>query len=205
MIALATIEEVQAVKKDTAGKNLNELGCAQCITQSGVYFYGTSGGTFSETTGSYGGKCCTSTADTDCANVAKYKNGPNSSIFSEKEYAINACPNKRDVCGDRTVLLRDEKATAVEKTITKLTFQDSCHYMIKTFCGVPQIKLKTVTNVDEKKVSLNFLEWAPDGVDDFGVKKVAAQAAERASKKFTPPDGESSPLLTQTFKTKADP
>lgn len=180
------------------------MGCAQCVTQSGVYYYGTGRGTFGEYTGnSSGGKCCTSTADTDCTGTAQYKNGPNSSIFTEKEYAINACPNKTDVCGDRTVLLRDTKATAVEKTITKLTFQDSCHYMVKTFCGAPQAQLKTATNV-VGKVSINILEWAPDGVKDYGPAKVAAQALERG-KKFKAPDGESSPLLTQEFTaTKTD-
>jgi hypothetical protein len=61
-----------------------------------------------------------------------------------------------------------------------------------------------VTNVDETKLSLNFLEWAPDGVTDFGSTKIAAQALEIASKKFTPPDGESSPLLSQVFKEKTD-
>jgi hypothetical protein len=76
--------------------------------------------------------------------------------------------------------------------------------MVKTFCGVPQIKLKTVTAVDDTNLSLNFLEWAPDGVTDFGTAKIAAQALERG-KKFTPPDGESSPLLTQVFKEKTDP
>lgn len=206
LIALATIEEVQAVKTDSVGTIKNELGCAQCIKQSGTYFYGvgSTGGTFAETSGNYAGKCCTSTSDTDCTGAAKYSKGPNSSIFTEKEYAINACPNKTTICKDRTIFLRDTTSTAVERAITALTYEDSCQYMVKTFCGVPQIKLKAISNVDETKVSLNFLEWAPDGVKDYGTTKIAAQALERG-KKFMPPDGESSPLLSQTFKEKTDP
>jgi hypothetical protein len=107
LIALAAIEEVQAVKTNSVGTLNKELGCAQCIKQGGVYYYGKGQGTFREVSGTNpatGGKCCTSTSDTDCSSLSS---GPNSSIFTEKEYAINACPNKISICGDRTIFLRD--------------------------------------------------------------------------------------------------
>lgn len=50
--------------------------------------------------------------------------------------------------------------------------------MVKTFCGAPQVTLKTVTNVDETKVKLSFLEWAPNGVTDFGSTKIASLASD---------------------------
>lgn len=45
-IALATLDEVQAIKSDTLGNIKLQYGCAACITNSGVYYYGTTHKTF---------------------------------------------------------------------------------------------------------------------------------------------------------------
>lgn len=76
--------------------------------------------------------------------------------------------------------------------------------MVKVECGVPSVGLKTLTAITDKKVSIDWLEWAPDSLNDYGTAKRTAQATEITSKKFTPPDGEGSPLLTQEFATRAN-
>lgn len=136
-IALATLDEVQsAIKTDTAGGINLELACAQCIIAGGAYYYGSNLTFGSTTTSSYGGRCCAAASDSECT---AYKTGALSTDFAENEYAIAACPVNTKICGDRKIVFKKTSDTAVERTITELTFQDSCHYMIKTYCGAPQV------------------------------------------------------------------
>lgn len=89
------------------------------MLNNGVYYYGKTTGTFDSVAGSnaYGGKCCLSNTDAECTGNAAYKDGPNSGDFKEPQYAIAACPVKTDICGERKIILKNTKATAVDRII----------------------------------------------------------------------------------------
>lgn len=71
--------------------------------------------------------------------------------------AIAACPNITTKCGTRAIAAPAPGETKKSTTISNLSSNDSCHYIITTDCDVPEIKV--TTNSLGAGWNFNFVEW----------------------------------------------
>lgn len=71
--------------------------------------------------------------------------------------ALAACPNMTSKCGTRKIAAT---ATPSTTTVTNVSSNDSCHYLITVDCKLPEIKIKT--NTLGNKWNLDFIEFQAD-------------------------------------------
>lgn len=66
-----------------------------------------------------------------------------STDFKSLDVALANCPAKQSVCGIKNLNLDGFSSKAIEIAVTKLdSNKDSCHWMIKSTCDIPDVLLK---------------------------------------------------------------
>lgn len=131
------------------------MACNWCIRSGYTYVYEqkTSDGVtttvrdIASSTADYGGKCALKNFDGtytyDKTTTVDLSTALLSTDFPSLDTALANCPAKQSVCGIKAINLDGFSSKAVEVAVTKLdSNKDSCHWMIKTTCDIPDILLK---------------------------------------------------------------
>lgn len=131
------------------------MACNWCIRSGYTYVYEqkTSDGVtttvrdIASSTADYGGKCALKNFDGtytyDKTTTVDLSTALLSTDFPSLDTALANCPAKQSVCGTKAINLDGFSSKAVEIAVTKLdSNKDSCHWMIKTTCDIPDILMK---------------------------------------------------------------
>lgn len=87
--------------------------------------------------------------------------GKKSDDFKSSTLALLACPNKTAICGNkREFTFADSAATKATVTISDLTQDDQCGYLIKATCDYPMVKIDATSGDDiHKFLEMRYLEY----------------------------------------------
>lgn len=155
LISLALMALIKA--DDTTVTHATTLKCGQCIKGGYNFCYlGTTDGPVITNGGSEPTSTCC--ADTSCSqnSDATYMC---SSQYSDKEYALQMCPQKQAVCGTNQTMEFTQTGQEQNVTISGMTTGDSCSYKIKSKKGSPAFKMSNSSTAGDSKVNITFVEF----------------------------------------------
>lgn len=124
----------------------------------------------SSATADYGGKCALKNFDGtytyDKTTTVDLSKALLSDAFT-LDIALANCPAKQSVCGKKAINQAGFATPAVDLAVTKLnSAKDSCHWVIKASCDLPEITLKptyrptVTTTTTTVPFTLTFLEFS---------------------------------------------
>lgn len=129
------------------------------------------------------------------------KSKASSYFFDSNDLALTACPSKTSVCGPRNVLLENTFTVPIKMSISDFDgLTDSCHWMIKTECGLPSIEITKMSKSLEGEFGLHYVEWQADGPDvqldlEFEDYPKFVSKTEYVKGQFDYPEGELGELV----------
>lgn len=94
----------------------------------------------------------------------------NSDLFASLEVAMHACPQKEDICGSRMIMNTGDD---IEIDLEGISNLDSCHILVTTTCGLPEIEF--TTNTLGANFKMDFVEFQ-DGYVEMNTKADADDA-----------------------------
>ena len=81
--------------------------------------------------------------------------------YSDKVVALTNCPAKTTICGTKELILQDYTSEPVTlKTASLDPEVDSCHWLVKAQCDVPEIAISKELKASSTDYSILVVEWS---------------------------------------------
>jgi len=93
--------------------------------------------------------CC----EDDTCVEASSSNYTCSLTYSDMDYALTFCPQKKDKCGSKQEISFDDEEGSESVEVKNLTRGETCSYKMKSNCGSPAFK------VNGTKVNITYIEF----------------------------------------------
>lgn len=82
-----------------------------------------------------------------------------SAWYTQKEYALTACPTSKAKCGSYKEVTFDEAGNKTTLQIFNLTEGETCSYKLNAECGSPYFKVDDFRNQDDSALQVSFIEY----------------------------------------------
>lgn len=146
------------------------LPCSHCIRNGYSYEYKAVAGQptrdLQTSSDNYDGKCLIKQFDgTYLHGTTVYATTSStlSDSYADKKVALSNCPTKTSICGTKVRQFSDASSSEVKLSVTNMESSlDSCHWMIKSLCDLPQIEIDSSMNMKTNEYKILTLEWSID-------------------------------------------
>ena len=160
-----------------------DLKCATCITSGFNYCVQGKDGQVLEKGETPTFHCC---KDDSCSEASD-PDYTCSKTYSDMDYALTFCPQKKEKCGPKQDYSFDDEESSESVTVSNLTLGESCSYKMKSDCGSPAFK------VNGTKVNITYIEFEGSQVN---------KTEKGAGKGKSPKDG--MPMRNTNFEDSGD-
>jgi len=171
-----SLNSVQALTSETITFNKN-LACSECIRGGFTYAYykvwdETSSASYFTNVNFAKDRCWgpSTTAAIDQPTGTKTDKYLSTS-FTNKDYAVFACPQSSTHCGGQKTIVYEKKSdyTTAPTRSMDLTNTKSCGWALVGLCDLPQVSIKAITGVTAADVEVTVMEHALDETEVTGL------------------------------------